>query len=142
MKYQQEHYWGSRAWRRSFNRRTYVEGCFGTLKNHRTGNIHRGFMQVSGQPLVTLAVTTPVVAQNLRELESWYERSGVLNDAEYLAALRKGERERADKAHAHRSAYAKYPLHRISEHQLGFTMLTRAAQEILDADFVAERDAA
>ncbi len=142
MKYQQEQYWGSRAWRRSFNRRTYVEGCFGTMKNHRTGNIHRGFMQVSGQPLVTLAVTAAVVAQNLRELESWYERSGVLNDADYLAALRKGERERAEGTRVRRAAYANHPLHRISKHQFGFTMLTRKQQEILDAECMGERDAA
>jgi hypothetical protein len=62
MKYQQERYWGSRNWRASFSRRTYVEGCFGNLKNNRTGNIHRGFMQSQGQALVTLAITAAVVA--------------------------------------------------------------------------------
>ena len=134
MKYQQQHYWGSRAWRRSWNRRTYVEGCFGTMKNHRTGNIHRGFMQFTGQPLVTLAVTAAVVAQNLRELESWFVRASVLNDPERWDALRKGEKERAGQTRKRLLAYEAHPLHRTTVYTHGFTMLNPARQEALDTE--------
>lgn len=67
MKYQQQEYWGLPYWLVSWNRRPYVEGSFGNIKNHNTGNVHRGFMCFTGMPLVTLAVTAAVVAYNLRE---------------------------------------------------------------------------
>lgn len=142
MKYQQEHYWGSRSWRRSWSRRTYVEGRFGTMKNHRTGNIHRGFMQFSGQPLVTLAVTATVVADNLRELENWFDRASVLHDADYWAALRKGEKERATATRGRLAEYAVHPLHQTTPHQYGFTMLSVEQQEALDAIYLARAQAA
>jgi hypothetical protein len=75
MKVHQEHYWGSPEWLVSWNRRTYVEGAFGLMKNYMTGNIHRGWSQLTGQALVTLGLTAVVVAYNLRELENWYARA-------------------------------------------------------------------
>lgn len=59
MKYHQQDYWGSDVWETSWARRTYVEGAFGNLKNHHTGNIKRGFMTAHGIPLVSLALTAP-----------------------------------------------------------------------------------
>lgn len=76
MKYAQEEYWGSSAWETSWNRRTYVEGVYGNLKNPNTENIHRGFFQFVGMPLVTLALTAAVVSYNIREYNSWHERTG------------------------------------------------------------------
>lgn len=76
MKYAQEEYWGSSAWETSWNRRTYVEGVYGNLKNPNTENIHRGFFQFVGMPLVTLALTGAVVSYNIREYNSWHERTG------------------------------------------------------------------
>lgn len=70
-KYQQEQYWGSSEWLLSWNRRTYVEGVFGNMRNYATGNVHRGYMQFIGRALVTFGLTAAVVAYNLRELENW-----------------------------------------------------------------------
>lgn len=76
MKYGQEEYWGDEAWQRSWNRRSYVEAVFGNLKNPNTENIHRGFFQVVGLPMVTLAITAAVVSYNVRELNNWHQRTG------------------------------------------------------------------
>jgi hypothetical protein len=141
MKYQQEHYWGAHNWRASFHRRTYVEGVFGNMKNHRTGNIHRGFMQFEGQPLVTLAVTAAVIAYNLRELESWYIRASVLNDPVYWDDLRNSDKIRGAETKKRLAAYAAHPLHQQTEHQHGFVMLTKAGQEALDSEHLASPEA-
>lgn len=37
-------------------------------------------MQLTGEPLVTFALTAAVVAENLRELENWYIRANTLRD--------------------------------------------------------------
>jgi hypothetical protein len=134
MKYQQEQYLGSHKWRASYSRRTYVEGAFGNLKNHRTGNIHRGFMQNEGQPLVTLALTAAVVAYNLRELETWYTRASELHNADYWDSLRTSDKARGTQTKARLAAYAAHPLHQKTAHQFGFVMLTEKEQAEMDAD--------
>ncbi len=133
MKYHQEDYWGNHIWNSSYNRRTHVEGKFGTLKNHRTGNIHRGFMQLTGEPLVTFALTAAVVAENLRELENWYTRASVLRDPKVWVKLRKGQKERAAKTKKILATYEEHPLHRTTIHRHGFTMLTESQKDELDA---------
>jgi hypothetical protein len=134
MKYQQEHIWGSHKWRVSYSRRTYVEGCFGNLKNPRTGNLHRGFMQYEGQALVTLTIAAAVVAYNLRELETWYLRASKLNEGEYWETLRTGDKARGTQTKARLAAYAAHPLHQKTIHQFGFVMLTANQQAEMDAE--------
>jgi hypothetical protein len=117
MKYQQEEYWGTRdGWETSWNRRTHIEGAFGNLKNHHTGNIHRGFTCLTGRALVTVVYTAAVVGYQLRELESWYERASESQPDNPLLAQ-----------------YAAHPLHQRTESQHGFTMLTKQSQIELDS---------
>lgn len=123
MKYQQQEYWGLKDWLVSWNRRTYVEGTFGNIKNHHTGNVHRGFMCFTGLPLVTLTMTAAVVAYNLRELENWYERAGEGDPTNPLLAI-----------------YADHPLHRRTRWQHGFTMLTAEQAGDLDQRWMTKID--
>lgn len=116
MKYQQEEYWGTEDWEASWNRRTYIESAFGNLKNHHTGNIHRGYTCLTGRALVTFAYTAAVVAYNLRELESWHERATKLQPNNPLLA-----------------EYAAHPLHQRTIHVHGFTMLSKQTQIELDS---------
>lgn len=76
MKHAQDDYWGSAAWKHSFDRRTYVEGIYGNLKNPSTENVRRGHFRVMGLPLVTLLLAIAVAACNLRQLRNWYNRTG------------------------------------------------------------------
>ena len=76
MKYAQDEYWGLEPWKTSWDRRTYVEGVFGNPKNPNTENIHRGYVQLVGLPMVTLAISAAVVSYNIRELNNWHERTG------------------------------------------------------------------
>lgn len=116
MKYQQTEYYGTVLWLLSFNRRTYVEGVFGNLKNLDTRSISRGFTRFIGEPLMTLALVAQVVDYNLKELEDWHARA-TAQPHEYPAAL----------------AYASHPLHTArTEHTFGFQMLTQDQQTELD----------
>jgi hypothetical protein len=72
----QKEYWGSPRWIKSFNRRTYVEGAFGNIKNPSTENLCRGFFRVTGLAKVTLLVGLALVAHNARQLRNWHERTG------------------------------------------------------------------
>ena len=116
MKYAQEHYWGGQDWEDSWNRRTYVEGVYGNLKNPNTENIHRGFFQITGLPLVTLALTAAVVSYNIRELGNWHERTG--------------------------GADPEHPLIKTSSWTHGFEMLTSEQAAALDDQQRALRPAA
>jgi hypothetical protein len=107
MKYAQEEYWGDGRWEPSWDRRTYVEGVYGNLKNPNTENIHRGFFQFTGLPMVTLAMAAAVASYNVRELNNWRERTG-LGDAEH-------------------------PLLTSTEWVNGFTMLTSQQADAIDA---------
>lgn len=121
VKYQQEEYWGSPNWDISYNRRTFIEGLFGALKSHHTGNIRRGFMCMTGRAMVTITMAAAIVNYNLRELENWYERAT--------------EAEKADPTMTHHDLldlYAEHPLHQQTEYQYGHTMLTAETQAILD----------
>lgn len=122
MKHHQQEYWGLPPWLVSWNRRTYVEGVFGNIKNHHTGNVHRGFMCFTGRPLVTLAITAAVVTYNMRELEHWYDRASANDPENPLLRL-----------------YQEHPLHRRTEHQHGFTMLTEEEAAALDERWASPR---
>jgi hypothetical protein len=124
MKHHQEEYWGSPDWEVSWNRRTYVEGVFGNMKNHHTGNIRRGFMCLTGRALVSIAVAASVVAYNLREWENWYERASAYY-AEHPGEPRSPLLD----------PYAAHPLHQATEHIYGHTMLTAETQAELDARY-------
>lgn len=116
MKYQQAEYYGSLPWLISFNRRTYVEGIFGNLKNMDTRSIKRGFTRFIGEPLMTLALAAQVVDYNLKELEDWHARA-MAQPREYVAAI----------------DYSSHPLHTArTEHTFGFQMLTHEQQVQLD----------
>ncbi|MGY1835239.1 hypothetical protein ACI79P_09025 [Blastococcus sp. SYSU DS0510] len=121
MKYHQEEYWGSPEWLLSWNRRTYVEGVFGNMKNYATGNIHRGYMQFTGRALVTLGLTAAVVAYNLRELENWHARASKHCPDNQLLRL-----------------YAQHPLHEPTSWVHGFTMLTAAERAQWEGHWLAE----
>jgi hypothetical protein len=69
-KVEQQHYWGSQAWKTRYNARTYVEGAFGNLKNRTTESVARGFFQVSGLAKVNLMIGIALTAHNLRMLRS------------------------------------------------------------------------
>jgi hypothetical protein len=86
MKHAQDEYWGDHRWLTSWNRRTYVEGAFGNLKNPNTENVHRGLFRFTGLPLVTLAVAAAVAACNVRQLRNWHERTGNGNPTNLLLA--------------------------------------------------------
>ena len=77
MKLNQKHYWGSHAWRLSYNRRTYVEGTFGVFKSTTATGHDRGTHQFQGLPLVTIAVAVSAAVTNLRLLRKWHEETGL-----------------------------------------------------------------
>jgi hypothetical protein len=119
MKYQQQEYWGLGDWLISWNRRTYVEGCFGNIKNHHTGNVHRGFTCFTGMPLITLTMTAAAVSYNLRELDTWHDRASEGSPDNPLLAI-----------------YAAHPLYQRTRWQHGFTMLTSDQATALDQQWM------
>jgi hypothetical protein len=125
MKYHQEEDWGSSAWLRSWNRRAYVEGVFGNMKNFATGNIHRGYMQFTGRALVTLGLTAAVVAYNLRELENWHARANQHCPDKPLIA-----------------EYAKHPLRWRTPWVNGFSMLNAVQRAQWERDWLQELEQA
>jgi hypothetical protein len=72
----QQEYWGSPAWILSNNRRTFVEGVFGNVKNASTENLCRGFFRITGLARVTLLVGIALVAHNARQPGNWHDRTG------------------------------------------------------------------
>lgn len=76
MKYLQEDYWGSERWELSYALRSAVEAVFGNIKNRGTEDVRRGFVQVVGLPLVTLAVAAAAACYNIRILEKHSRDSG------------------------------------------------------------------
>ena len=68
-------YWGSREWVDLYNRRTYVEGSYGSRKHPATENLRRGHFHVTGLPLVHLMMAMVNVSYNVRMIENWYIRN-------------------------------------------------------------------
>lgn len=75
-------YWGSKDWRLSNNRRTYVEGAFGNMKNSSTENLTRGSFRITGLARVTLCLGITAVAHNIRQQRNWQAQHG-LGDPEH-----------------------------------------------------------
>ena len=69
-------YWGSRAWRAMYARRTYVEGCYGNRKNGSTENLRRGFFRSVGLPWANLTVSMSAASYNARMIQNWHARTG------------------------------------------------------------------
>ena len=69
-------YWGGPEWRKSYARRTYVEGVFGNLKNPSTENMTRGHFRVTGLLMVRLALTMVAINYNVRHLRRWHDTYG------------------------------------------------------------------
>ena len=75
-KHDQPHYWGSRAWKRAYDQRTYVEGVFGSIKNPDTEGLRRGFTNFVGIPMNSLAITIAAVVANIRhQRKHWHDRT-------------------------------------------------------------------
>jgi hypothetical protein len=77
----QREYWGSKAWVFSNNRRTYVEGVFGNIKNPSTENLSRGTFRITGLARVTLFIGLAATAHNVRLHRNWHQEHG-LGDAQ------------------------------------------------------------
>lgn len=85
-KLRQEHRWGSDPWIGEYNRRTYVEGGFGVLRNPAVGWLSRGLFCVVGRIKVTLWLTALTAAINIRAISKWAQRTGITSDDPVLAA--------------------------------------------------------
>lgn len=72
----QPHYWGSRAWHRTYRNRTYVEGSYGNRKNPSTEALRRGQFRVVGLPWVHINMAAVNSSYNLRILRNWHDRTG------------------------------------------------------------------
>jgi hypothetical protein len=70
----QQEYWGDRDWSRSNNRRTYVEGAFGNMKNPSTENLSRGTFRITGLARVTLFLGVFAAAHNVRQYRNWHAK--------------------------------------------------------------------
>ncbi|QBI20143.1 hypothetical protein ER308_11600 [Egibacter rhizosphaerae] len=81
-KLDQPFYWGSRKWRASYDRRTYVEGFFGNVQNASAENLRRGFVRTTGLGPIRLMLAITAAACNVRQLRNWHADTG-LGDPEH-----------------------------------------------------------
>jgi hypothetical protein len=85
IKHAQPLYWGSRQWRQTYAKRTYVEGSYGNRKNPSTENMRRGIFRSVGIVWANLAIGMAAASYNLRMLRNWHERTGGHADHPLLA---------------------------------------------------------
>lgn len=78
-KLRQDLRWGTDTWIEAYNRRTFVEGGFGVLRNPAVGALTRGLFCIIGRIKVTLWLAALVAAINMRALAAWATRTGVDN---------------------------------------------------------------
>ncbi len=71
----QPHAWGTKDWTLAYNRRTYVEGFFGSIKNPDTENLDRGQSKFTGLVRNILRVAMSSAACNIRHQAKFYEGS-------------------------------------------------------------------
>lgn len=76
LKTHQKHYWGSPEQVALFNRRTFVEGWFGTLKGDKSANKHRGGHLYRGIVHASLDAAVYTAIANTINLRSWHEDTG------------------------------------------------------------------
>ena len=82
----QHHYWGSKKWRREYNKRSYVESLFGNLKNDATENLSRKLHRHVGITMNHIHITLTNVNYNLRTLRAWHANTGKGNPDNPLLA--------------------------------------------------------
>ncbi len=75
----QRDYWGCLDWVLSNNRRTYVEGAFGNMKNSSTENLTRGIFRITGLARVTLCLGLVAAVHNVRQQRNWQAKHGLGN---------------------------------------------------------------
>jgi hypothetical protein len=73
-KTRQKHDYPSKAWHRSYTRRTGAERGFATAKDPATNDISRGWCRLMGLPPLMLFITTLLVVRNQRILATWNTR--------------------------------------------------------------------
>jgi hypothetical protein len=71
-KHDQPHYWGTDPWKKAYDRRTYVEGLFGSIKNADTEGATRGFTKYRGLPMMSIGLTLVAAAANIRHQRKYY----------------------------------------------------------------------
>lgn len=76
MKPYQKYYWGSLKWLRHWNRRTYVEGWFGTLKGDSTAGKRRGSSLYNSLPMVYFEAACFTAQTNDIQLTSFHKKNG------------------------------------------------------------------
>lgn len=74
-KHHQKHRWGSKEWRRSYDRRIRLEQSFGSLKGHTNGIIRPGWTLQVGTVKTSLLLGVAVAAHNLTTLLNWARRT-------------------------------------------------------------------
>jgi hypothetical protein len=85
IKHAQPLYWGSRQWRQTYSKRTYVEGSYGNRKNPSTENMRRGIFRCVGIVWANLAIGMSAASYNQRMLRNWHDRTGGHSDHPLLA---------------------------------------------------------
>lgn len=90
-KLRQRYELGTDAWIRDFNRRTFVEGGFGVLRNPAVGGLARGLFCVIGRTKVTLWLAALVTAVNINAITRWAVRTGVVSSDDPVLAPPVGE---------------------------------------------------
>lgn len=73
----QPRYWGSDPWVAMYNRRTYVEGCYGNRRNRQTENMTRGVTRSMGLVRTTLVYVLTAVSYNMRMVANWHRDTGL-----------------------------------------------------------------
>lgn len=81
-------YYGSAAWRREYNKRTYVESTYGIRKNKSLEDIRRGSIRTTGLALTNIMYALAAATYNLRTLRNWHEQTGLGDPAHPLLAAR------------------------------------------------------
>lgn len=76
-KLRQRNRWGTDEWITEYNRRTYVEGTFGVLRNPALRGLTRGLFCVIGIAKVTLWLAALVAATNMATLAKWAQRTDI-----------------------------------------------------------------
>jgi hypothetical protein len=72
---QKEHY-GDKDWKRSYDRRTHVEGWFGNAKDPSKENVSRSGSRGDCRGLRLLYVSVAAAVVNVRLLRRWHEQHG------------------------------------------------------------------
>jgi hypothetical protein len=70
-KVRQDKRWGSPAWRRSYGRRSRVEGLFGIWQGTGSGTVNRGWVRITGLVNHSIMLTIAAMASNLEALWRW-----------------------------------------------------------------------